>query len=68
MKKILLSGLSIILALTALPIFTVADTAAQQVDPDDYMSLANHTFLLTVDAYGPPGGKAKVSIEDHYTK
>jgi uncharacterized lipoprotein YddW (UPF0748 family) len=41
---------------------------SQYVNPDHFTSLANHTFLMTVDAYGPPGGKAKVLIEDHYTK
>jgi uncharacterized lipoprotein YddW (UPF0748 family) len=38
------------------------------VNPDDYNSLANHTFLLSVSAYGPPGGQAKVFIKDHYNK
>jgi uncharacterized lipoprotein YddW (UPF0748 family) len=38
------------------------------VNPDDYNSLANHTFLLTVEGYGPPGGKADIYVEDHYLK
>jgi uncharacterized lipoprotein YddW (UPF0748 family) len=47
---------------------TVEIDISQYVNPDDYSSLANHTFLLSVDAHGPPGGQAKVLIKDYYTR
>lgn len=45
-----------------------------KIDISEYTNLenvttaANHTFLMTVNAYGPPGGKAKVFVEDYFTK
>lgn len=39
---------------------------SEYVNPSDYTSLANHTFLLTVAAEGPPGGKAEIFLEDQY--
>lgn len=41
---------------------------SQYTNLENVNTAANHTFLLTVKAYGPPGGKAMVFIEDYYTK